>query len=118
MSEERAADASNADIDRQFAAIVHRLEQETTADAEPEDVPDHLQGAATAINGKPMWYLVPLRMICTITFFMALSSCIAAYGCVMNEARWGTATLISLCVSVGSAVCRHAAKTRYDQRNE
>ncbi|WP_328631179.1 hypothetical protein [Streptomyces sp. NBC_00356] len=113
VSEDRREDFSDADIDRRFAAIV----QGVAADMEPGGAFDRDQPAVTAGAGKPMWYLVPLRMVCSITFFMTLCSCLAAYGCVMNEARWGTATLISFCVSVGSGVCRRVAKARYDRRH-
>ena len=113
MSEERWNDSSNADIDRRFAAIVQNM----VADAEPEDPRDHLRRAAAAGADKPAWYLVPLRMLCSILFFMTLSTCIAAYGAVMNDARWGTATLISLGVAVAGGVCRRAAKARYDRRH-
>ncbi|WP_338692800.1 hypothetical protein V2W30_01000 [Streptomyces sp. Q6] len=113
MGEDGKPDSSDADIDRRFAAIVRDM----ATDVEPEERAGHTRRAMSAGEVKPMWYLVPLRMICTITFFMTLSTCIAAYGCVMTDARWGTATLISFCVAVGSAVCRRAAKARYDRRD-
>ncbi|NEB73649.1 hypothetical protein G3I40_00070 [Streptomyces sp. SID14478] len=114
MSEGSAADFSDAGIDRQFAAIIQGI----AADVEPRQIAGRVQNVAPAGDVKPMWYLVPLRMICTITFFMTLSSCIAAYGCVMSDARWGTATMIGLGVSIGSAACRRLAKARYDRRNQ
>ncbi|MFZ3554824.1 hypothetical protein [Streptomyces sp. BH055] len=117
MSEEPRGDFSDADIDRQFAAIVRLEAQDTAADAEPEeDALDGVQHATAANVGKPAWYLVPLRMLCSMTFFMTLWLYIAAHGGVMNHARWGTATLISFCVAVGSGVCRGVAKARYDRR--
>ncbi|WP_306317605.1 MULTISPECIES: hypothetical protein [unclassified Streptomyces] len=89
MSEERGEHLSKADIDRRFAAIV---------------------------QDKPVWYLVPSRILCTMTFFMSLWLCIAVNGGDMNEARWGSATLISFCVSVASGAVRRVARARYDRR--
>ncbi|MFI6875361.1 hypothetical protein ACIBL6_18170 [Streptomyces sp. NPDC050400] len=86
-------------------------------EVEPGELGEHAQPSTTFGEGKPIWYLVPLRMLCTIAFFMTLSSCIVAYGGVMNDARWGTATLIALCVAVGTGVCRRTAKARFDRRS-
>ncbi|MGY0489174.1 hypothetical protein [Streptomyces sp. WG-D5] len=94
MSEERREDFSNEDIDREFAAIVRQ---------------------ATAHETKPTWYLVPLRILCAMTFFMTLSLCIVANGGVMTESSWGTATLISFCVAVATGICRRLARARYDR---
>lgn len=113
MGEDRREDPSNADIDRQFAAIVQGL----AVDMEAGGPFDSVQPVGAAGEGKPGWYLVPLGMLCSIMFFMTLCSCIAAYGCVMNDTRWGTAMLISFCVAVGSGVCRRVAKARYDRRS-
>ncbi|MFI5663517.1 hypothetical protein [Streptomyces sp. NPDC051684] len=116
MSEERRGEFSDADIDREFAAIVQRGLKDAVADAEPEGAVDGARHGAAVSQGKPAWYLVPLRILCSMTFFMTLWLCIAAHGGVMNEARWGTATLISLCVAVGSGVLRRVAQARYDRR--
>ncbi|MFZ3573076.1 hypothetical protein ACOKM5_39730 [Streptomyces sp. BH097] len=117
MSEERRGDFSDADIDREFAAIVRQGVRDTAADAGPEEDPvDRVRHATAANVGKPAWYLVPLRILCSMTFFMTLWLYIAVHGGVMNHARWGTATLISFCVAVGSGVCRGVARARYDRR--
>ncbi|MCQ4211711.1 hypothetical protein [Streptomyces longispororuber] len=86
-------------------------------DVEPGSPAEHARPASTVGEGKPIWYLVPLRMLCTIAFFMTLSSCIVVYGGVMNDARWGTATLIALCVAVGTGIGRRTAKARFDRRS-
>lgn len=107
VSEERRGDFSDADVDREFAAIVRQGMR---------DPVDHVQHSVGVREGKPVWYLVPLRMLCSMVFFMTLWMYIAAHGGVMNQARWGTATLIGLCAAVGSGVCRRVAKARYDRR--
>ncbi|MET8472589.1 hypothetical protein ABZY90_34795 [Streptomyces sp. NPDC006422] len=93
MGEEHGAEFSDADVDREFADIVRH-----------------------GMRGKPVWYLVPLRMLCSMVFFMTLSLCIVANGAVMDQARWETATLISFGVAVVSGVGRRGAKAWYDRR--
>ncbi|MFH9062712.1 hypothetical protein ACH4GM_16035 [Streptomyces coeruleorubidus] len=110
-------DLSNVDIDRQFATIVRREMKNMAEDVERGDLVDRVLQGASESERYPTWYLVPLRLLCVITYFMTLWLCVAAYGGVMNGARWGTATLISLCVSLGSGIFRRVAQVRYDRRN-